>query len=66
MISQDEASKYLYTLFGDFMKKKNVSEYDKDWIYAQVTFSRAIDLISDNECKMMTDSINEKKSIKLN
>ena len=64
MISQDEASKYLYILFGDFMKRINVSETDKDWIYAQVIFARAIDLISDNECKMMTDSINEKKSIK--
>lgn len=62
MISQNEASKYLYVLFGNFMKKQKVSEMDKDWIYAQVTFSRAIELISDSECKMMTDSINERKS----
>ena len=62
MISQNEASKYLYVLFGDFMKKQNVSEMDKDWIYAQVTFSRGIELISDSECTMMTNSINERKS----
>lgn len=60
MFDEKKAKDLIYINFSEFMKQLDAKSSDKIWINAQVSYAHNIGILTDNEFKMMTESIKEK------